>query len=105
MKPDLETLVLAALQNGPLHGYGIVRLIKGDSDVLKVAEGQLYPALRKMEARGWVTGVWETQDGRPARKVYALTEEGSRQLDRRRDEFRQYSRTVGRLLGLCEEGL
>ena len=105
MKPDLESLILGALSGGKLHGYGIVRLIRGDADVLKVGESQLYPALRKMEAAGWIVGSWDVEDGRPARKVYALTDSGTKELEKRRASFSVYARTVGRLLGLPEGGL
>ncbi|MES1227362.1 MAG: helix-turn-helix transcriptional regulator [Armatimonadota bacterium] len=104
MKSELETLILGALSGGPLHGYGIVQLIRGDTDVLKVGESQLYPALRKMEESGWITGSWHVEDGRPARKVYTLTEGGTKELDKRKASFKTYVRAVGSLLGLPEGG-
>ena len=102
VKSDLDSLILGALNSGPLHGYGIVRLIRGDTDVLKVGESQLYPALRKMEEAGWIVGSWDVADGRPARKVYALTEDGTRELGQKRESFKTYARTVGALLGLSD---
>lgn len=94
--------MLGVLGQGPMHGYGIVRQIKGESDLLKVGESQLYPVLRRLEERGWITGSWEVQDGRPARKVYALTEEGTRARVKKRIEMDAYSRHLRGLFGLPE---
>jgi DNA-binding PadR family transcriptional regulator len=102
VKTDLESLVLGVLGSGPMHGYGIVRQIKGESALLKVGESQLYPVLRRLEERSLITGSWEIQDGRPARKVYTLTEEGTRALAKRRKEFDAYSRHLRGLFGLPE---
>ena len=100
MKPDLEALILGALREGPMHGYGIVRKIRGDSEVLKAGEGQLYPVLHRMESDGLVDGSWEIQDGRPPRKLYTLTEKGSGQLERKRKEFKEFRAAVESLLGV-----
>ena len=100
MKADLEALVLGALKDGPKHGYGIVRVIRGDSEVLKAGEGQLYPILHRMEAEGFVAGSWELQEGRPPRKVYVLTEKGSGHLERKRMAFTDFRRAVEVVLGI-----
>jgi PadR family transcriptional regulator, regulatory protein PadR len=77
----LDMLVLKTLQPGRLHGYAIaVRLQELSKDVLQVEEGSLYPALYRMEARGWLTSEWAVTDtGRRAR-FYKLTREGRAQL-------------------------
>lgn len=77
----LDMLVLKALDNGPLHGYAIaVRLERLSDDVLSVEEGSLYPALYRMEARGWLGSEWATTEtGRRAR-FYKLTRTGRAQL-------------------------
>jgi PadR family transcriptional regulator PadR len=77
----LDMLVLKTLDAGPLHGYAIaVRLELLSSDVLKVEEGSLYPALYRMEARGWLKSAWDVTDtGRRAR-FYRLTKAGRAQL-------------------------
>ena len=68
-RTDLEAMVMAALKDGPLHGYGIVRAIRGRSEgVLKLGEGQLYPILHRLESDGLIHGDWEIQDGKPPRK-------------------------------------
>jgi PadR family transcriptional regulator len=85
-KPDqfrgtLEMLVLKSLEAGRLHGYAIaLRLERLSSQVLQVEEGSLYPALYRMERRGWLRSEWATTDtGRRAR-FYALTRAGRAQL-------------------------
>jgi PadR family transcriptional regulator PadR len=77
----LDMLVLKTLADGPLHGYAIaVRLERLSNDVLSVEEGSLYPALYRMEARGWLSSEWSVTDtGRRAR-FYKLTRTGRAQL-------------------------
>jgi transcriptional regulator len=78
----LDMLVLKALQHGPLHGYAIaVHLEQRSKDVLQVEEGSLYPALYRMEARGWLASEWDVSEtGRRAR-FYKLTRKGRAQLE------------------------
>lgn len=77
----LDMLVLKVLENGPLHGYAIaVRLERMSRDVLSVEEGSLYPALYRMERRGWLASGWATTEtGRRAR-FYRLTKAGRAQF-------------------------
>jgi len=77
----LDMLVLKILEDGALHGYAIaVRLERLSNDVLRVEEGSLYPALYRMEARGWLSSEWSVNDtGRRAR-FYKLTRTGRAQL-------------------------
>lgn len=77
----LDMLVLKVLGDGPLHGYAIaLRLEKLSKQVLQVEEGSLYPALYRMEARGWLGSEWAaTETGRRAR-FYRLTKSGRSQL-------------------------
>lgn len=98
-RTDLESMVMAALAEGPLHGYGIVRAIRGRSEgVLKLGEGQLYPILHRLESEGFVAGDWEMQEGRAPRKVYALTEEGRAKLAERQKEWKLFSKAVGSIM-------
>ena len=78
----LDMLVLKVLDDGPLHGYAIaVRLERLSKDVLSVEEGSLYPALYRMERRGWLASGWAVTDtGRRAR-FYRLTKTGRAQLE------------------------
>ena len=81
LQGTLDMLILKALSLGPLHGYGIIQRIKQMSEeMLTVEQGSLYPALYRIEQRGWVSGKWDTSDtGRDA-KFYALTRSGRKQL-------------------------
>lgn len=78
----LDLLVLRVLNAGPVHGFGIAERIHVLSrEVLKVEEGSLYPALYRMEAKGWLQADWgETERGRKA-KFYSLTKAGRKQLE------------------------
>jgi PadR family transcriptional regulator len=77
----LETLILKTLVRGPMHGYGIARWIEDATDeALPVEEGSLYPALYRMEKRGWIDAEWGTSElGRRA-KFYRLTRQGRQQV-------------------------
>lgn len=98
-RTDIEAMAMAALQDGSLHGYGIVRAIRGRSEgVLKLGEGQLYPILHRLEEEGLVAGDWEMQEGKPPRKVYSLTEQGHAALSKSRKEWSAFSKAVGNLL-------
>src|SRR6185436_13933809 len=78
----LDMLVLKTLQNGPLHGYAIaLRLEQLSKDVLKVEEGSLYPALYRMEARGWLASDWGMTDTARRARFYKLTRQGRAQFE------------------------
>src|SRR5471030_845536 len=98
-KGDLEALVLGVLQDGDLHGYEISKRIKeGGSKALQVWEGQLYPTLHKLEKQGCVSAIWVPQEGKPPRKVYALTDEGRKQLTAHHKKWREFSGIVEAVL-------
>jgi transcriptional regulator len=81
LQGTLDLLILKALTLGPLHGYGIARRIAQLSDeMLQVEQGSLYPALYRIEQRGWVKARWETNETGRRAKFYALTPAGRRQL-------------------------
>ncbi len=98
---DLEALILAVLADGPKHGYEISKQIKTASGkTLQYGEGQLYPALHKLEESDSVQAFWESQDNRPPRKVYALTEAGRKQLDQKKVEWAKFQESVTLILGI-----
>jgi transcriptional regulator len=77
----LDMLVLKTLENGSQHGYGIaVRLEQLSSEVLQVEEGSLYPALYRMEQRGWISSVWAVTENNRRARFYSLTRVGRKQL-------------------------
>lgn len=98
-KGDLETLILGVLQDGDLHGYEIAKRIKAQSDaMLSYGEGQMYPALHALEASGAVEARWETNEGKPARRVYTLTAGGGAALEERRAQWQRFAAGVERMI-------
>src|SRR5918992_789159 len=81
LQGTLDMLILKALSLGALHGYGIIQRIKQMSeDMLTVEQGSLYPALYRIEQRGWVVSKWETNETGRQAKFYSLTRAGRKQL-------------------------
>ena len=77
----LEMLVLKTLTRAPLHGYGIAQYIRQVSDdVLQVEEGSLYPALQRLQLKGWVTSEWAVTENNRRARYYRLTPSGRKQL-------------------------
>lgn len=104
-RSDLDALVLGTLREGPQHGYAISKALKAtEGGVLKLGEGQLYPALHKLEREGMVFAKWQPQEGKPPRKVYALTETGRAELDRYRQEWQAFVHSVNAVLGMTPNG-
>jgi transcriptional regulator len=99
LQGTLDLLILKTLSRGPLHGWGISkRIVELSDDVLAVGQGSLYPALHRLEQRGWISATWqETELGREA-KFYALTREGAAQLQRELDTWKRLSSAVGLVL-------
>lgn len=87
----LELLVLKALASGALHGFGVLAWLRSASDgELEIEEGALYPALHRMERRGWIAGEWGVSEkGRRAR-YYALTRSGHAELRRAEERWTRY---------------
>jgi transcriptional regulator len=99
LQGTLDLLILKTLVLGSLHGWGISkRLRQLSSDVLEVGQGSLYPALYRLEDRGYVTAEWRTsEEGRRA-KFYTLTADGRRQLVAERSYWRRFSAAVDEVL-------
>lgn len=99
LQGTLDLLVLKALVLGPLHGWAIAkRLGRLSGDVLSVGQGSLYPALYRLEDRGWISAEWGTSpEGRRAR-IYTLTPRGKRQLTTARSEWRLFAAAVEQVL-------
>jgi transcriptional regulator len=95
----LDMLILRALRPGPLHGYAAMRRIREVSgDELRINEGALYPALHRMEERGWVDAEWGLTDGNRQAKFYRLTPLGRSQLDAETENWHRYVAAVARVL-------
>ena len=95
----LDALILKTLANGPRHGYAIARFIEdATGEAVLVEEGSLYPALYRMERRGWVEAEWGTSElGRRA-KLYRLTEAGEAQLAAEMATWKRFSAGVTKIL-------
>ncbi len=98
----LEVLVLQSLARAPrLHGYDIIdRIANRSADALRVEEGALYPALHRLELKGWVTSEWGLSENNRRAKYYRLTARGRKQLDRQKDEWRRLVGVMARVLEL-----
>jgi len=95
----LDALVLKTLSAGPRHGYAIARSIEeATEDVIQVEEGSLYPALYRMEKRGWIEADWGTSETGRRAKLYRLTNTGRKQLRLETAEWTQFATAVSRVL-------
>lgn len=104
LQGTLDLLILRTLIFGAQHGQGIARAIQETSqDELLVEHGALYPALQRLEARGWVAAQWGTSANNRKARFYTLTKLGRKQLVKETTKWRRLSGAIGRILGL-EEG-
>lgn len=95
----LDMLVLRMLLFGPLHGYAIAHAIRDTSgDALQIEFGSLYPALKRLELKGWIAARWETSEHNRRAKVYRLTAAGRRHLQRERSQWSDFVAAVGRVM-------
>src|SRR5215831_262635 len=96
LQGTLDLLILKVVALGPVHGYGISQRIRQISDsVLQVQQGSLYPALHRLEKRGWLAADWgESENGRQA-KFYRLSAKGRRQLAAEEETWNRLSKAVG----------
>lgn len=102
LKGTTSTLVLAALSKEELYGYRIIQRIKEAGDeALSLGEGSVYPILHALESKGLVKSRWETQKIGPARKYYALTAKGKKELEGAAKTWRSYVGAVDGVLGFA----
>jgi PadR family transcriptional regulator, regulatory protein PadR len=99
LQGTLDLIVLKTLSWGPMHGFGIARWMQRTTgDVLQVEEGSLYPALYRMENRGWIKASWAlTENGRRA-KYYRLTPTGRRQLAEESIAWERLTNAIGQIM-------
>lgn len=99
LQGTLDVLILKALSWGPLHGYAVVRWIsQRTEDALRIEEGALYPALHRMEERGWIEAEWGVSENKRRAKFYRLTALGRQQLHSEAESWQRYADAVGRVL-------
>ena len=99
LRGALEMLILRSLEEGPMHGYGITeRLQKVSADVLSVDEGSLYPALYRMQKRGWVTSKWGRSENNRKARFYSITARGRARLKKAAAAWVKFSDAVTRAM-------
>ena len=95
----LDLIILRTLLSGPQHGWAISKRVQQvSSEVLSIQQGSLYPALHRLERRGWIKARWGTSDNNRRAKYYELTRVGSRQLDRETEAWRKLAIAVEQVL-------
>src|ERR1700733_14721030 len=95
----LDLLILRTLSLEPLHGWAFSERIQQiSSDVLRVQQGSLYPALHRLERRGWIKARWGTSENNRRAKYYDLTKSGAKQLDQESEAWRKLTVAVGQVL-------
>jgi len=100
LQGTLDLLILRTLVFGPQHGQGVARAIQQNSeDALLVEHGALYPALQRLEERGWISAGWGTSDNNRRARFYRLTALGRKQLVRETGKWRRFAAAIGRVLG------
>ncbi len=104
LQGTLDLIVLQTLEvMGPLHGYGIAQRVRQVSrDLLKLNQGTLYPALLRLEQRGWIASKWGASENNRKAKYYSLTRAGQKQLLRETESWERMTELMARLLGGTE---
>lgn len=100
LQGTLDLLILRTLRLGRQHGQGIARAIQEQSeDVLLVEHGALYPALQRLEAKGWIAAEWGTSSNNRRARFYTLTKDGRKQLVQEASRWRTMALAIARVLG------
>jgi PadR family transcriptional regulator, regulatory protein PadR len=101
----LDMLILRTLVIGPAHGQTVAHAIeRGSEAVLQVEHGSLYPALHRLQNRGWIASFWGTSENNRKAKYYRLTPEGKKQLAAQTSRWEQLVKAIGRILNPAREG-
>lgn len=104
LQGTLDLLILRTLALGPMHGWGIAQRIQQVSkDVLQVGQGSLYPALHRLEYKGWIQAEWGPSENNRRAKFYSLTPEGLGQLEAERGEWERIVEAIGLVLNQAGE--
>lgn len=103
LQGTLDLLILRTLSAGPCHGHAIARHIQRTSEeLLQVETGSLYPALHRLEAKGWISAEWALSDKGKRARYYRLTAPGRRQLESERSKWQAFARAMGLILNPAE---
>jgi transcriptional regulator len=106
LQGTLDMLILKAVSLGPLHGYGILlRIQQVSKDALQIPQGSLYPALYRLEHRGWIAAEWGESENKRKAKYYRLTAAGRKQLKSERQEWKRLAVAIADVLAAEPEGV
>jgi len=104
LQGTLDVLILRTLLAGPTHGHAVAKHIQRTSeDLLQVETGSLYPALHRLEAKGWIAAAWELSDKGKRAKYYRLTRLGRKQLVIEQSKWQAFSRAMGLVLSPVDQ--
>ncbi|MGC2661131.1 MAG: PadR family transcriptional regulator [Bryobacteraceae bacterium] len=104
LQGTLDLLILQTLQWGPQHGHGIGQAIRiSSNDALQIEHGSIYPALHRLESRGWLTSEWKMSEANRRAKYYALTRQGKKQMLAEQSKWKQLVRAIARSAKPVEE--
>src|SRR3954452_101725 len=104
LQGTLDMLVLRTLILSPLHGYGIAKAIRtNSSEALDIEFGSLYPALKRLEVKGWIESKWEISEHNRRAKYYRLTPAGRKRLEQEHAEWRDFSSAIARVMSVKPE--
>jgi PadR family transcriptional regulator len=99
LQGTLDLLIMKTLALGPMHGWGIAQRIQQVSqEVLQVGQGSLYPALARLEQRGWISAEWSTSENNRRARYYSLTKAGTKQLEKELGEWERLSAAIALVL-------
>lgn len=104
LQGTLDLLILQTLAAGPMHGWGVAQRIQQVSkEVLQIGQGSLYPALHRLEYKGWIRADWGNSENNRKAKYYSLTATGRRQLEAEVETWERLSEAIGLVLGRIPE--
>jgi PadR family transcriptional regulator PadR len=104
LQGTLDMLILQTLQWGPRHGYALSKAIRTNSgEILKVDTGSLYPALHRLERKGWIRAEWKASEVGPRLRVYRLTKNGKKQLVSERSRWERITAAIAGIMNPGKE--
>jgi PadR family transcriptional regulator, regulatory protein PadR len=105
LQGTLDVLILRTLAQGPRHGWGIaMRIHQLSQNVLQIGQGSLYPALQRLEYKGWITSSWGTSENNRRARFYTITGAGRKQLKAELQQWDRLSAAIGLVLSAKAEG-
>ncbi len=104
LQGTLDMLILQTLQWGPRHGYALSKAIRTNSgEILKVDTGSLYPALHRLERKGWIAAEWKASEVGPRLRIYRLTKTGKKQLATERSRWERITTAIAAIMNPAKQ--